>query len=210
MKDILKKIYYNIFSSYEKELEKAIGNSQTVLELGCGDNSPLQFFTDKFYSTGVDLFEKSIEISKNKNIHNDYIKADVLEIEQYVAANSYNTVIALDLIEHLEKNEGYKLIQIMKKLAKNKVIIFTPNGFMPQGDLNENPWQVHRSGWETSDFEKEGFKVTGINGHKSLRGDLAVIKYKPLYFWTLISDISQFFVKKNPINAFHLLAVYEK
>ena len=42
---------------------------------------------------------------------------------------SFDAVIALELLEHLNKEEGYELIHNMERWARSKVIVSTPNGF---------------------------------------------------------------------------------
>ncbi|MCM8802024.1 MAG: SAM-dependent methyltransferase, partial [Candidatus Omnitrophica bacterium] len=109
---------------------------------------------------------------------------------------------------------GLELIEKMEKIAKKKVIIFTPNGFLPQKEYENNPWEVHRSGWTAEEMKKMGYKVIGISGWKSLwkflRGERAEIKLKPKWFWYLILDITQFFTKNHPEKAFQILCIKEK
>ncbi|MBU4242294.1 MAG: SAM-dependent methyltransferase, partial [Nanoarchaeota archaeon] len=121
--------------------------------------------------------------------------------------NSFDCVLASDLIEHLTKEEGNKLIKMMEKIAKKRVIIFTPNGFLPQGEFNKNPWQVHKTGWTVEEMQKKGYKIIGINGIKSLRKEFTTIKYKPRFFWTIISDLTQIWTRNHPKYAFQILCI---
>lgn len=208
---LLKKIYSNyyvkIFPNYQIELEKAIGKCKNLIDVGCGSDSPIKPFSKKFYCVGVDVFAPSIEKSKNLKIHNKYYKIDVLDIGKKIKSNSFDCVLASDLIEHLTKEEGIKLIEMMEKISKNKVIIFTPNGFLPQGEQDNNPWQLHKSGWTVKEMKKRGYNVIGINGLKPLRGEGASIRFWPKYFWLIISDLTQFFVRNKPEKAFQILCV---
>ncbi len=82
-------------------------------------------------------------------------------------AASVDTVVLLDVIEHLPKEEGRKLLDATIAIARGQVIVFTPLGFMPQGDtedkdawgLSGTDWQVHRSGWTPDDFEGWEFLI---------------------------------------------------
>jgi len=220
IKNLLKKIYYSnyvkicyylkIFPNYSIELENAVGKCKSLLDVGCGNDSPIKSFSQKMYCVGVDAYGPSIEKSKNFKIHNKYYKIFVLDIGEKFKPNSFDCVLASDLIEHLTKEEGIKLIEMMEKIAKNKVIIMTPNGFLPQGIYYNNPWQVHKSGWTVKEMKKRGYKVIGINGWKPLRGECARLRFWPKYFWLRISEITQFFVRNKPEKAFQILCVKTK
>lgn len=207
---MLKKIYLSYFPNYIFELEKALADCDTVLDVGCGSNSPLGSIKNKLYSEGVDSFLPSITKSKAQKIHNKYHKMDVLNIDKKFKSNSFDCVIAIDLIEHLTKEDGKKLIKKMEKIARKKVIIFTPNGFLPQGEYDNNPWQVHKSGWTVEEMQKKGYKVIGINGWKPLRGEYAEPKFYPKIIWRIISDLTQVFTRNNPKKAFQILCIKTK
>ncbi|HEU4719048.1 MAG TPA: SAM-dependent methyltransferase, partial [Bacteroidia bacterium] len=117
--------------------------------------------------------------------------------------------VASDLIEHLEKEDGYRLIEMMEKLAAKKVVIFTPNGFLEQREYDGNKYQVHLSGWDVEEMEKLGYKVKGINGWKPLRGEFAVIRWWPKVFWGRISLLTQKRMETRPKKAFAILCTKE-
>lgn len=72
-----------------------------------------------------------------------------------------DTVMMLDFIEHLEREDGLRALQDCERLARRQVVLFTPLGFMPQDDSGETDgwglqgtyWQTHRSGWVPEDFD---------------------------------------------------------
>ncbi len=201
------KVYVKVFPDYRKELEASVGKSKSLLDVGCGSNSPIRNFSNNLECVGVDLFQPSIDKSKANNIHDKYVKINIMDIGEHFPENSFDCVLASDVIEHFEKEEGLQLIKMMEKIARKKVIIFTPNGFMPQEACEGNPWQEHKSGWEVEEMKNLGFQVTGIHGLKSLRGERANIRFKPQYFWLLISDITQKFTKHKPHAASQILCV---
>jgi SAM-dependent methyltransferase len=204
-KFIKEKIYKKIFKNYVNELEELTKDCQSLLDVGCGMESPIMHFKKRINAVGVDAFLPSIERSKAQNIHNEYFNIGVLELDKQFENKSFDCVLASDLIEHLHKDDGFKLLELAEKIAKKRVVIFTPNGFLKQGEYDNNPWQVHLSGWEINEMEERGYKVIGINGHKFFRGEYAHIKYKPRFLWTLLSDLSQKFVRDSPKNAFQIL-----
>jgi len=114
---VLKRIYKSLFPPMEKYLKKEIKNCRAVLDLGCGRDSAIHNFSIPF-SVGVEISNYYFEENKKKKIHNQYIKADVRQIE--FKNNSFDAVLALDLIEHLSKAEDYELISKMEKWVKEK------------------------------------------------------------------------------------------
>jgi ubiquinone/menaquinone biosynthesis C-methylase UbiE len=202
---MLRKAYHKVFPTYVHVLRKHLKGCESVLELGCGKGSPLKHVPKTFYSVGVDAYEPAIEESKALKIHDEYVVSDVLNTN--FSDKSFDCVVALDLIEHLKKEDGLKLVKEMERLAKKKIIVFTPHGFLPQGSIDNNDLQEHLSGWEVDEMRKLGFKVYGISGWKPLRGERAVIKYRPKKLWELVSILSSPFVYKMPKQAFQMFCV---
>lgn len=69
-------------------------------------------------------------------------------------------IFMLDVIEHMEKEEGWETLKLAREKA-DQVVLFTPLGFHEQsykeGDkdawgMNGTNWQTHRSGWEPHEF----------------------------------------------------------
>ena len=180
----------------------------TLLDLGCGSESPIEKLTHKIsYSVGVDISEESISLSKKAKIHHEYKKMNVLDIEKVFAPKSFDCVVAFELIEHLTKKDGLQLLNMMEKIARKKIIISTPNGFIEQNEYDNNPFQIHRSGWSYYEIKKMGFRIIGNGGWKSLRGLRGRIIWKPRIFWFLVSRFSQFYTKSHPEHAFDLICI---
>src|SRR5689334_17058910 len=130
---------------YEDELEDAVEGCQSLLDVGCGSDSPIQRFSSRVDAVGVDAFDASLEKSAARKIHKRYVKADVRDLDRHFAPGSFDCVVASDVIEHLEKEEGLRFLESLERIARKRVLIFTPNGFLPQGEWESNPWQVHKS-----------------------------------------------------------------
>lgn len=197
--------FRNIF--FYKILAFQLRNCRSVLDVGCGNDSPLGRIKKTFYSEGIDVFKKSITTSKRNRIHDKYTLGNIMDIDTYYKPKSFDAVIALDVIEHFDKKDGISIIKKMGKIAREKVIILTPNGFYHQDHLDNNPYQIHRSGWIVKDMQKFGYKVYGLWGIKTIRGENAQIKYKPWFFWAFIALISEPFIFYFPHLSFDIFAV---
>ncbi len=181
---------------------------ESLLDVGCGSNSPIQRFSSKIPKTvGMDGFLPSIEKSRAKNIHRQYIEGDLLQSLASTKSKSFDIVIAMDVIEHFEKDQGWKFLGELERIASKRVIVFTPNGFLPQGEYDDNPNQLHRSGWEIKEFIDRGYAVFGVNGLKWLKGEYGAPRFKPRWLANRISDYTQFITYSRPSLAFQLLAV---
>lgn len=192
---------------YYKTLERHLKGCSTVLDVGCGSDSPLARIKKFFLSHGIDAHKPSILKSKDKKIHDNYTVGNIGSLRSHFRRKSFDAVIALDVIEHFPKEDSYKLIEEMEKIAKKKVILLTPNGFYSQDGYDSNPYQIHKSGWSSKDLQRLGYKVYGLRGIKYLRGDYATIKHKPWALWGLISFISEPLLYLNPSLSYDLFAV---
>lgn len=191
---------------YKEIVKNSISEATSVLDVGCGYNSILGKIKGTFRSTGIDLFKDCVEISKKAKIHNKYIVGDIRNLQKYFSQKSFDTVIALDVIEHLTRKEAKIMIKQMEKIAKKKVVIMTPNGFYPQEVLFGNPHQKHKSGWYIEDLRDLEYKIHGLRGLKYIRGIHAMIQYKPWFLWGFIAFISEPLLYFFPKYAYHLYA----
>jgi len=204
LRRVLKPIYLTLFPDLPTTLKENLSGCNTVLDLGCGHSSPISRLGILF-SVGVELFEPYLQKSREKHIHSEYVKADITRVE--FKPKSFDAVIAIDLLEHLTKQEGAELLSKMESWATKKVVVFTTNGYVWQDGCDDNPLQEHRSGWSADELQKLGFKVFGINGWRRLRGYKSSIKYHPHLLWLVISDLTQKMTYRNPKLAFQLLGI---
>lgn len=214
MANFLKRIDNFLFGhlqdNYSVMLEKECEGYGTLLDVGCGSLSPVKRFSKRMKKvTGIDAYQPSIDRSRALEIHHEYKLMNVMEMTKEFPEKSFDIVVASDLIEHLEKEDGFRLMEMMEKLARKKVIIFTPNGFLEQREYDGNTLQIHLSGWEVEEMQERGYRVQGINGWKPLRGEFAVIKWWPKVFWGRISLLTQKLTYNRPKKAFGIMCVKE-
>lgn len=218
------KNYVNASSDFGfyRLLRKELTGYKSVLDVGCGVNSPLGKVEKTFYLEGIDLVPvKSVKKIYDKriignvlpmeeyenNIHDKYTRGNILEIEKYYKKKSFDVVVLFGVMEHLRRSQGKVFLEKLENIAKHKIIICTPNGFVPQDPHSGNIYQEHVSGWFVKDFKARGYKTYGIRGFRFIRGEFAAIKYKPWYVWLFLSYLSEFITIPLPWLSFELMAV---
>jgi SAM-dependent methyltransferase len=189
-------------------LDEELRDCESLLDVGCGTESPIDYLKRSFPdSLAVDGFMPSIEKSRAAGRHREYLHADIRAIGTLLAGRTFDCVVMFDVIEHLTKEEGRDIIPVLERLARKKVVIFTPNGFLPQREFDGNKYQVHLSGWHVDEMRARGYRVYGMNGLKFLRGEFSRVKWWPRPFWRGVSLLSQFVVSRRPEMAFAILCI---
>lgn len=189
------------------ELRRAFLDCSSVLDVGCGKNSPLQFYAIK-QLVGLEGYGPDAEAAQQMNTHDQIIVGDVRNLPEYFHRNQFDACVALDVIEHLSKPDGLKMLSDMEMLSTKKVIIFTPNGFLPQTHKEHSDLQEHLSGWRAAEMRAQGYKVIGLLGPKSLRGEYHGLKRKPKFFWAFIALLCHLFWTRNhPEKAAAILCI---
>ncbi len=220
MEKIIKKLYHHpiisqIIHTSVYCLKRELKDCQSVLNLGCGPASPLQHCRNVTYSVGVEAFKPYLMRSKKKKIHTKYMNRKIEELD--FPAKSFDAVIMIEVLEHLPEDVGYMILKKAEKWAKKKVIVSSPNGFVNQKELDDNPLQKHLSGWDYDKMTKLGFKSQGLAGLKFLRREvenetmgsdlLTSIRFRPKFFWFTVATFSQTFTYYFPKLAFELFSV---
>lgn len=201
---LLTPVYMRLFPKFDISLlKKQLSGCTSVLDLGCGPKSPILRSNIPF-STGVELFEPSLQESKRRCIHNQYIKADIRRIE--FKPKSFDAVVAIDVLQYLTKQEGTQLLNKMENWARNKVVLLTPNEYLGPDTYIDNPLQVYKSGWSVKELRDTGFRVRGINGWKRFGGYKNFMKFRS-FLWGTILDISQKMAYFYPRMARQLMAI---
>lgn len=170
-------------------VQQHVTNYDTVLDLGCG---VMQATTDTLYdkvSTKrqiADRLHYKMKYSQKGNlecksilgcdIHRKYldkikdrfntISLKMDELDRFVD-NSFDVVLCLDVLEHLELMQAMKAVDEMKRIARKKVIIYTPSVWDDNSEhvedaweLGENQHQQHHCLVPFEELKKSGFAVS--------------------------------------------------
>lgn len=161
-------------------------DTEIVLDIGCGIRpqnytKPRVHICVDPHKDYLDHLQKRLESFKNPKIFeqftiNEYCTLEPNSGASYIFINgdwekaltsfpekSVDSVFLMDVIEHLDKETGKKLLAMTEKLARRQFILFTPLGFVEQDhDDERHPWglggenlQKHLSGWVPEDFSED-------------------------------------------------------
>jgi len=138
-------------------------SANSILDLGCGVGSPMLFINrDKqFYTVGIDGYSQSIEQCKKDKTHTVLLCTDIRKIPH--KENTFDIVMCLQVLEHLNKQDGELLLKNMEKIAKKQVIISTDINEFVQGAYDGNELQVHKYIWNVDKLQEHGFTVYGLS-----------------------------------------------
>jgi SAM-dependent methyltransferase len=187
-----------------RDIRRALRDCRTVLDLGCGPASPVRYLPRPERLVGVDGHGPAVEESRRMGIHDEYVVCDVLELP--FPRRSFDAVVMLDLLEHLSTADGISLLERSEEVATRKVVVLTPNGWVPQDEYGGNPLQRHQSAWRAADLVSRGYVVRGVSGHRVFRGYQAAYR-RPVVAGAPLASVSELMVYRRPEKAFHLLAI---
>jgi len=146
---------------------RKVEDVEVVLDLGPGI-CPQPFVKKPYVHICVDAHRPYLERIK-RDVGDDpkyvFINAPWDQVIGMFPDKSVDTVFALDFIEHLEKEDGLRMLREAERVARRQIVVYTPHGFFPQTyddpekedrwGMDGGYWQTHRSGWETEDFGEQ-------------------------------------------------------
>ncbi|HIJ66611.1 MAG TPA: hypothetical protein HPP77_11750 [Candidatus Hydrogenedentes bacterium] len=137
----------------------------SVLDIGCGfgiwgflsryclDIVPGRVNPDSWQVRvdGIEVFEPYIQ-PHHRALYNSIRIADVRDVAD--ALDPYDLIIAGDVIEHLDKEEGHKVFERLYGKAVKGLLVNIPIGpGWEHPEAHGNPAELHRSQWEIADFD---------------------------------------------------------
>lgn len=140
--------------------------ANVLLDIGTGimprDYVPANFYICcEPFSQYVGVLKENIK-SLSPNTQYLVMNCDWENALKVLTDKSVDTVFIIDVVEHLEKDEGERLLKDTLRVARKQVVVFTPLGFLEQylHPDGKDAWgldgaavQEHKSGWMPSDFD---------------------------------------------------------
>lgn len=163
---------------YVKEATK---HGESLLSLCCGIGLEL-FGLNTDDVTAVDIAPQYVSEVKSRCEHAKLVVSDALEYLLKQEDNSVDVISIIDGIEHMDKQTGLKVIDEMKRVARKKILLYTPQGPSEDGFLRNEPhnawdiegadhFQLHRSGWTLLELKDLGFKLIQSSEDMSQHGE---------------------------------------
>lgn len=159
-----------LFFAYKKAAEMVRGN---LLEVGCGTGKGLTVFAERCeHYTAIDKNTKLLQHLSKLYPRFTFIDCFIPPFRG-VASNAFDTVVSLQVIEHIEDDHGFlsEIVRVLK--PGGKAILSTPN---IRYTLSRNPWHVR-------EYTPEQFRelleqyFPGQVDLKGVRGSEAVMRY---------------------------------
>jgi SAM-dependent methyltransferase len=147
-----------------------------ILDVGCGFGKWGYLCTTNYWEThnpmppptkpviiGCDGYLPNVEISKRNGVYSNVLRVNFppLPFDNL----SFDTVLILDVLEHIQEEKALKLIEEAKRIARYRVIISTPNfpNFRkPHMTITGfNDLEAHISFWSRRRLRQLGFTLYG-------------------------------------------------
>lgn len=195
--------------SYLEWLKRDLADCESILELGCGLNSPILKIGYGYKTDAADIWRPYVDQHKRMGNYHNCEVLDILGLNSPV--KSYDAVVLCDVLEHLPRQRVMlsNLFARLEKIACKKVILFTPNGYVDNDEVDGDPYQAHLSAWEPVDYIERGYSVRGATGLRHILGKASLPKYHPYSVFAIIAMVSQPIIFNRPNLAWHSYAVKE-
>lgn len=158
-------------------------SGRSILDVACGKGLPMMVLKQRIKFSkihGVDLYTPYINFCKQREIHNSYTLCDVRKLP--FKNNSFDIVMALQVLEHLSKKDAFKVLSDLERIAKKQIIVSTPIGLTFHPAVDGNKLQLHKSGFVPGDFISRGYRVVKM-GRREVEGIGGLIDRYPSVLW---------------------------
>jgi hypothetical protein len=150
----------------------------------------------QFYAVGIDVFKPDLLESRKYKIHDESVQCDITSLP--FKEKSFDIALCTEVLEHLDKDGGKKLIFSLENFARKQVIFTTPVGDYKQMPFGGNVFQEHKYIWLPADLKNLGYAIRGI-GIRNIGGEDGMVSSFPKVLrpildivWVFASTLSYF------------------
>lgn len=153
---------YIPFTNWWMVWHKLDKRAKSILDLGCGKGEVMLFINrhKQFQTVGIDSFKPYVELCKKGSTHDMALIGDIRQIPY--RDKTFDIVMLLGVLEHLEREEGEALLRRMEAIARRQVILTTPIGTHVFGSFEGNAMMAHKTIWSIKDLKGFGLSIFGM------------------------------------------------
>jgi hypothetical protein len=85
-----------LFHTVTYSLQQELKDCESVLDLGCGPDSPVKLCPNIKYSVGVETYKPYLTKSKKNKIHSKYVEKNIFDVD--FKEKSFDAVILIEVI----------------------------------------------------------------------------------------------------------------
>lgn len=187
--DLAERIENRDFQEIVKHL---INKSNSILDIGCGIGNYLKYTNPRQKVTAIEPHAPYIEKAKEAAPWAEIKNTDGLSYFS-AADEKFDLILLIDVVEHLEEDDGLRLISEAIKHCSGIVFAQIPIGNHEQTEDEWNMggeyWQTHRTTWDKKKLSKTEFNFIQIwkdwyeweeNNFKSRDTSIAIYFNEPM------------------------------
>lgn len=146
---------------------EATKNGESLLSLCAGIGLELGNLNTQDV-TAVDIHQKYLDEIHTRCPQAKLVQSDVADYIEEQPDDSVDVISFIDGLEHLDKENGRRVLEHCKRVARQKVLVFTQDGYLRNephdawGITGGDEYQKHKSGWSVLEVKDMGYDVVGI------------------------------------------------
>ena len=199
--ELVKEGYNQAVNNYQKELDdsriklfiyrefKDVLLGGKILELGCGNGSPIGFdlIENEFDYVGIDISEKQIELAKKEHNRNFKV-ANMIDYLNKIESDSIDGIITMFADFHLPKEGRRDLYEkIYNRIKPNGYLLFTCHPENWEGYIDNwlgaerMYWSTLSKDWYEKNMDEIGFELVTLHRRVAMFNGKDEIQYFMLY-----------------------------
>jgi hypothetical protein len=135
-----------------------------------------------YYAVGLDVFRPYLMKCHEMGVYDDLILCDAKSLP--LRPKSFDIVLCIEVLEHMRREEGEKLLRAIEEVARTLIVLSTPVG-KQRLSYDPNPYQEHKYIWKPIQLQKLNYKLRG-SGLRDIYADEGFLARLPRMFGSLL------------------------